>query len=107
MQRDSNAPHHQDTKLTPDSGCVFPTAPAIAGMHDILAAGPATCAASPTQGRRVSPSLSLAQKKPFLASCRGFYLSFSRQLGANGTALARRGGRSVGRRGLRGREGGQ
>ena len=45
MQRDSNAPHHQDTKLTPDSGCVFPTAPAIAGMHDILAAGP-ICAAS-------------------------------------------------------------
>ena len=50
MQRDSNAPHHQDTKLTPDSGCVFPTAPAIAGMHDILAAGPATCSLSSCVG---------------------------------------------------------
>ena len=64
MQRDSNAPHHQDTKLTPDSGCVFPTAPAIAGMHDILPAGPATCPASPPRTGR-HPPFSLAQK-PFL-----------------------------------------
>ena len=75
MQRDSNAPHHQDTKLTPDSGCVFPTAPAIAGMHDILAAGPATYAASPAPAGASSP-LSFAQK-PILLLAR--MTSFSPQ----------------------------
>ena len=75
MQRDSNAPHHQDTKLTPDSGCVFPTAPAIAGMHDILAAGPPTTL-HPTSSSL--PALSLAQK-PFLRMGRmtAFCLSIS------------------------------
>ena len=105
MQRDSNAPHHQDTKLTPDSGCVFPTAPAIAGMHDILAAGPAT---QPLLLRRsVLPNSSIVWRKNHFWDDHLLLLTFSRQLGANGTALARRGGRSVGRRGLRGREGGQ